>query len=148
MQKLHKVLKKKARPHISVQGLQGYQVKSQAWSSRSRCGHAQACKVLCCCICPFLGCAGTGLVSDQQRSWLAGPDTRDIVIIPSNRSYFALIILWGTLKTFGRPPSQVTHLQSCHWNTEAAILQSLLDERLSCTQVSLPLVACPGSACL
>ena len=40
--------------NVSVPGLQGYQVKSQACSSRLRCGHAQACKVLCCCVCPLL----------------------------------------------------------------------------------------------
>ena len=137
-----------ARPHVSVPGLQGYQVKSQACHSRRRCGHAQACKMLCCCVCPVLGCAGTGLVSDQQRSWLAGPHARDIVVIPSMRSFLALSVLWGALENFGCPPSQVPHLQSCHWNAEAASLQSLLDEHLSCTQVSLPLGACPGSACL
>ena len=28
---------------------------TQACPSKCRCGHAQSCKVLCCCICPFLG---------------------------------------------------------------------------------------------
>ena len=104
--------------------------------------------MLCCCICPLLAGAGTGRIPDQQRSRLAGPDARDIIIIPGMTPFLALIILWGALEDLGPPPCQVPHLQSCHWNAEAASLQGLLDQLLSCTQVSLPLVACPGSACL
>ena len=63
-----------------------FAVNSQACPSGSRCGQAQACKVLCCCICPFLARAGTGRAPDQQRSWLAGPDARDVIFITSMRS--------------------------------------------------------------
>ena len=68
-------------------------------------------------------------------------DAWDIINIPSMRPVLALIVLWGTLEDFRPPPGQVAHLQSCHWNAEAASLQSLVDVRRSYAESCLTLLA-------